>query len=105
MLPTLTDEQRVENLKKAKHAREYRTDIQAQIKKGLITIPDVIVLAQTDKIIARMKVSSLIRCARGYGRAKTESLMSKIGIAQNRRLGGLGRRQIEALEELFGEEA
>ena len=39
-------------------------------------------------------------CIPGIGKAKTDDIMRKLGIAENRRVQGLGSRQREGIVEL-----
>ena len=96
-LPTLTDEQRKEALEKAAAARHARAELREKIKKGDITLEQV--LDSDDPIASRMKVSALIESLPGYGKAKAAKIMDELGIASTRRVKGLGARQREPLLE------
>lgn len=50
-----------------------------------------------------MQVIGLIQAMPGYGKAKAAKVMKECGIAESRRVGGLGERQKEKLLELFSE--
>ena len=94
-LPTLTDEQRKEALEKAAAARHARAELREKIKKGDITLEQV--LDSDDPIASRMKVSALIESLPGYGKAKAAKIMGELGISESRRVKGLGARQREQL--------
>ena len=94
-LPQLTDEQRKEALEKAAQARHERAELRDKIKKGEISLEDV--LDSEDPIASRMKVSALIESLPGYGKAKATKIMDELGISPNRRVKGLGERQRENL--------
>ncbi len=97
-IPQLTADERKAALEKAKAARIQRAEVREQLKSGKISIKDV--LAQKDDpVIGRMKVSTLIETLPGYGKAKSEKIMSELQIAESRRLRGLGARQEAALLE------
>lgn len=49
-----------------------------------------------------MKVKDLLIAFPRIGETKTHAIMEKIGIAQSRRIGGLGHRQRTALLERLG---
>lgn len=102
MIPTLTTEQRRENLEKAKAARQRRAAILKGVADGSYTVPDVLNMAFTDDAVSRMKVFTLIKAAPGYGFARTQQTMRKLHISESRRLRGLGANQRAALVELFG---
>lgn len=61
MIPTLTTEQRRENLEKAKAARQRRAAILKGVADGSYTVPDVLNMAFTDDAVSRMKVFTLIK--------------------------------------------
>ena len=96
-LPQLTDEQRKAALEKAAAARHARAELREKIKKGEITLDEV--LDSEDPIAARRKVSALIESLPGYGKAKAAKIMNELGISPSRRVKGLGARQREQLLE------
>ena len=98
-LPQLTDEQRKAALEKAAQARHERAELRDKIKKGEISLEDV--LNSEDPIASRMKVSALIESLPGYGKAKASKIMDELGISATRRVKGLGARQREQLLEVL----
>lgn len=96
-LPQLTDEQRKAALEKAAAARHARAELRDKIKKGEMTLEQV--LDSEDPIAARMKVSALIESLPGYGKAKANKIMNDLAISPSRRVKGLGARQREQLLE------
>lgn len=98
-LPQLTDEQRREALARAAEARHERSELLHALKDGRTRLADVLY----DPRAARIPVEALIRALPGYGRARSESLMARLGIARSRRVRGLGNRQREALLEAVGD--
>lgn len=98
-LPQLTDEQRKAALEKAAQARHERAELRNKIKKGEISLEDV--LDSEDPIASRMKVSALIESLPGYGKAKASKIMDELGISATRRVKGLGARQREQLLEVL----
>ena len=98
-LPQLTDEQRKAALEKAAQARHERAELRDKIKKGEISLEDV--LDSEDPIASRMKVSALIESLPGYGKAKASKIMDELGISATRRVKGLGARQREQLLEVI----
>ena len=81
---------------KAAAARQARAKLKAQVKKGELSLADVLARAG-DPIVARMKVSSLLESMPGYGKAKTEKIMTELEISPTRRVQGLGSKQKEQL--------
>ena len=98
-LPQLTDEQRKTALEKAAQARHERAELRDKIKKGEISLEDV--LDSEDPIASRMKVSALIESLPGYGKAKASKIMDELGISATRRVKGLGARQRTQLLEVL----
>ncbi|QUC02099.1 integration host factor, actinobacterial type [Atopobium sp. oral taxon 416] len=96
-LPQLTDEQRKAALEKAAAARHARAELREKIKKGEVTLQEV--LDSDDPIANRLKVSALIESLPGYGKAKAQKIMDELGISSTRRVKGLGARQREQLVE------
>jgi transposase len=97
-LPQLTDEQRKAALKKATETREKRAELSRQLKAGKVKAADLIKKSD-DPIIGRMKVSRLIESLPGLGKVRSKQIMEELGIDPSRRVGGLGSRQREALQQ------
>lgn len=102
MIPTLTTEQRRENLEKAKQARKRRAAILKSVADGSYSVVDVLNMADADDVVARMKVFTLLKAVPGYGFARTQQTMKRLHIAESRRIKVLGMRQRAALIEQFG---
>ncbi len=100
-IPQLSPEERKAALEKAKAARIKRAEIRDDLKSGKLTLQNVLKM-KDDPIVGRMKVSTLIETLPGYGKAKSEKIMSELQIAESRRLRGLGERQEAALLERLG---
>ena len=103
-LPQLTAEQRKAALEKAAEARKQRAELKASLKRGEITLKDVLDKADTDEIVGKTKVSALLEAMPKVGKVKAREIMEELEIAQTRRLRGLGDRQRRALLERFGYE-
>ena len=101
-LPQLTDEQRKGALAKAAEARKARAELKEQLKRGDISLKEVLAKASSDEIIGKTKVSALLESLPKVGKVKAKEIMDELEIAQTRRLRGLGDRQRRALLERFG---
>lgn len=99
-LPNMTDEQRAAALEKAKEARAKRAELKADIKAGKISLKKV--LDSKDEIVKKTKVQQILVSLPGVGKVSAQKAMEEIGIAENRRVGGLGSAQKEKLIEAFG---
>ena len=97
-LPQMTEEQRAQALEKAKETRRKRAEVREKIKDGKLTAKKAL-SKRSDPIYGKIKVSQFIESFPGYGKAKAEKLMDEIGIAEGRRLSGLGEKQVAALIE------
>lgn len=100
MVPELTKEQRIANLEKAKQMRKERTELRSQLASGVLTVRDLISLAERgDKAASGMRVKQMISALPGYGFKKTQALMHALRIAESKRVGGLGVNQAHVLIE------
>jgi hypothetical protein len=95
--PQLTAEQRRKALEKAAEARRVRAEAKELLKTGSMRLSDLFEKADRDDLIAGLKVESLIAAMPGTGKIKAKRLMESLGIAENRRIRGLGDKQKEAL--------
>lgn len=98
--PALTPEQRAAALDKAAQARAARAEIKARLKMGSMSLADA--LSSDDVNVAKLKVVSLLESLPGVGKVKARKLMDEIGIADNRRVQGLGAQQKSALLAALG---
>ena len=98
--PALSPEQRAAALAKAAEVRTARAEVKNRLKLGSITLSEA--LASTDDTISKLKVVSLLESLPGVGKVKARKLMEEIGIADNRRVQGLGQQQKAALLEQLG---
>lgn len=95
--PQLTDEQRRAALAKAAEARKVRAEVKELLKTGSLRLSELVERAETDNILAGLKVERVIASMPGTGKIKAKRMMESLGIADNRRLRGLGEKQKEAL--------
>lgn len=100
-LPEITPEQRREALAKAAEARRLRAEIKELLKTGSLTIIEVFDQAEDNPYVANMKVGSLLPSLPGMGKIKAKRFMEEHGIADNRRIRGLGTRQRAAILDQF----
>lgn len=100
-IPALTPEQRAAALEKARQSRTIRKEAKEKLAAGEIVLSDV--LKSDDEATRRMQVIGLIQTPLGYDKARAAKAMEECGIAESRRVGGLGERQKEKLLELFSE--
>lgn len=101
-LPKLTAEQRAQALEKATAARRRRAEVKEQLKNKQITLSEVLNAAEKDEGLAKMKVLNLLESLPRIGAITAKVIMEEVGIAESRRLRGLGPVQREALVKRFG---
>ena len=101
-LPPLTPEQRADALAKAAEARKVRADVKKLLKSGSTSLAEVVAEGQHDDVIGKMKVSALLESLPKVGKVRAREIMERIGIAETRRVRGLGAEHVAALEREFG---
>lgn len=99
--PRLTPEQRAENLAKAARVRRERAELKDKLKMGLITLRELLDQADSDDVVAKMKLLAVLESLPGVGKVKARRMLDEIGIAEGRRVRGLGTKQRSALLEAF----
>jgi hypothetical protein len=94
----MTPEQRADARLKAAATRGERAEVRRRLKRGELTLAQVLADAATSDVIGKMKASALLEALPGIGKVRARQLMGQIGIAENRRVRGLGAGQRNALE-------
>ncbi len=100
-LPPLTPEQRQAALAKAAAARRERAEVKNRLKNSGASIADVLTEGETNEVVGKMKVIDLLQAVPGLGKIRAGQLMERIGIAESRRVRGLGSKQVAALKREF----
>ena len=100
-LPPLTPEERAAALAKAAAARRERAAVKNRLKYSSGSLAEVIEDGKADPIIGKMKVTELLESMPGVGRVRARAIMAEVGIAESRRVRGLGANQIAALLRKF----
>jgi transposase len=103
-LPPLTPEQRQAALEKAAAARRERAEVKNRLKHSGASLHEVLDQGQRNEVIGKMKVLDLLQSMPGLGKVRAKQLMERIGIAETRRVRGLGVNQISALEREFADQ-
>lgn len=99
--PALTPEQRAAALAKAAAARTARAELKERLKLGSLTLAEVLKQGETDELVGKTKVLAILESLPGVGKVKARRTMDEIGIADSRRVRGLGSQQREALLAAF----
>ena len=100
-LPPLTPEQRQAALEKAAASRKERAEVKNRLKHGAATISEVLSEGAANEVIGKMRVSELLQSMPGLGKVRAAQTMERLGISENRRVRGLGAKQVAALEAEF----
>lgn len=101
--PSLTPEQRAAALAKAAEARRARAEIKERLKSGSVGFRQLLADAEEDEMIGGIKVLAILESLPGVGKVKARRTMDEIGIADTRRIRGLGEQQRRALLQAFGD--
>ena len=96
---SIAAEQRAKALEKAAQVRKARKELKENIKSGKTDPASVLKTRKDDPLVSKMKVKEFLQAIPGIGGAKADKIMHDANIPGNRRLGGLGIRQVEALLE------
>jgi len=99
--PTLSSEQRQAALDKAAAARRERAELKEKLKMGSINLKELLRLADSQEVVAKMKVLSVLESLPGVGKVKARRTMEEVGISETRRVRGLGDQQRSKLLEAF----
>ncbi|MGL5826233.1 MAG: integration host factor, actinobacterial type, partial [Nocardioides sp.] len=71
------------------------------IKHSGASIADVLGEGLTNEVIGKMRVIELLQSVPGLGKVRARQIMQRLGIAESRRVRGLGSKQLAALEHEF----
>ena len=104
-LPSLTPEQRRAALEKAAASRRERAEVKNRLKNSGASLTEVLAEGRANEVIAKMRVVDLLQAMPGLGKVRARRLMERLGIAESRRVRGLGVKQVAALEREFGADA
>ena len=102
-VPPLTPEQREAALAKAAQARRVRAEVRNRLKHSGASLFEIIDIGRTDDAVGKMRVSALLEAMPGVGKVRSRNIMERVGIAESRRVRGLGPHQIAGLKQEFGE--
>jgi hypothetical protein len=100
-LPPLTPEQRQAALDKAAASRRERAEVKNRLKHSGASITEVLRDGERNEVIGKMRVVDLLQSMPGLGKVRARQVMERLGIAESRRVRGLGSKQVAALEREF----
>ena len=100
--PTLDPAQRAAALAKAAEARAARAELKSKMKMGSFTLREALEQADSNPVVGKLKVLAMLESLPGLGKVKARRVMEDIGIADSRRVQGLGAQQRNSLLEKLG---
>lgn len=100
-IPQLSSEQLGAAREAATQARRARAELKDSVKNGDLSFSKALDKATGDDTLSRIKVIDLLRSIPRVGVTRATEIMENLQIAPNRRIRGLGRHQVERLNELF----
>ena len=87
---------------KAGEVRRKRAEVKAKLKMRSMSLSDLLEQADTDDVVAGTKVLAVLESLPGMGKVRARKMMDEIGIADSRRIRGLGDQQRASLLERCG---
>ncbi len=100
--PTLSPDQRQAALEKAAAVRKQRAELKDRLKMGSVSLKDLLDQGQSDEVVGKMKVLTVLESLPGLGKVKARRAMDEVGISETRRVQGLGEQQRRKLLEKLG---
>lgn len=100
-IPSLTQEQLQAARQAATQARRDRAAFKAAVRRGELTLSEALAKAAQDDVLAHVKVVDLLKALPRVGEKRASDVMTRLDIAPNRRLRGLGRHQLAGLQREF----
>lgn len=97
MVAELDAEARALGRERALAARRQRASIKDDVRRGRLSLGEVLSRRLSDPVIARMKVVDLLESLPGVGPVRAADLLDRCAIASSRRLRGLGEHQVAGL--------
>lgn len=75
-----------------------------RLKNSGASIAEVLRDGETNQVIGKMRVIDLLQAMPGLGKVRARQTMERLGIAESRRVRGLGTKQVAALQREFAPE-
>lgn len=98
---SLDDDARARGRERALEARRARAQVKRDLAAGL-PATEVLDRRLDDPAVGRMRVRDMVESCPGIGRIRATRILEECGIAQSRRLRGLGEHQVRALAAALG---
>jgi ribosomal protein S13 len=75
--------------------------LKEKLKMGSLTLSDLLDQAEASDTVGKMKVLAVLESLPGVGKVRARRAMEEIGIADTRRVRGLGDQQRKSLLDAF----
>lgn len=85
--------QRLEALKRANEVRVFRADLKRELKRGRVSIHDLLLDEDLDERLATAKIIDLLLATPKYGRVKAHKVLQQTRVSPSKTLGGMTGRQ------------
>ena len=95
-----TAQQRIA-VKKAAADHRMRVGLRNRLRRRGTSFKRVLQHARTDEVLGRVRVFEVLQMMPGIGKLQARTIMTELGLAPTRRLGGLDDRQRQALLARF----
>jgi hypothetical protein len=96
-IPKLTPEQLQAARQAATVARQERAALKDDIRSGKLSISQALAKAAKSEVLSRVRVLDLVKTQPRIGDKRALEVLKRLGIAENRRIRGLGKHQLDAL--------
>lgn len=100
-IPKLSPEQLQAARKAATESRRKRAEFKEKVRSGKFSFSKALDAALADEVLAHIKVVDLLKAIPRVGEKRAAEIMEQYRIAENRRIRGLGRKQIAGLRAEF----
>ncbi len=101
-VPNLTEEQLQAARVAATEARRARSEVKKKLRDGKISLSKALEECKKDDSLAHIRVVDLLKSLPRVGPVTAAEAMERHGIAANRRIRGLGPKQVASLVKEFG---
>src|SRR3990170_1147014 len=86
---------------RAAAAFKFRSELKERLKMGSLSLDELLRMSDGDETVGKTKVLAVLEALPGVGKVKARRTMEEIGIAETRRLRGLGKEQRAKLLDAF----
>ncbi|NLT30060.1 MAG: 30S ribosomal protein S13, partial [Propionibacterium sp.] len=81
--------------------RQRRSEVKDAIRARRMSVGEALDLSEVDDVVAHIRVYELLKAVPRVGDKRANEIMERHGIADGRRLRGLGKHQIAGLKAEF----